>query len=229
MALDVYVMPLWRYKVGDFCSQIEAATGIRPKIVTADGIEELPVKAGWYSRWKAKRQVAAIRKAVEATNHVGIRWVDQGGVVYAEQSGGFEGLRTYARWLDCRDEFPEFGPAPEGNYYKHQVWRAKVEQLSCPHLVGHDCYSGYYLPCEFDTIVNVEPYMIFGRWPASRTVGSTPRLVRELEKVYSELRVPNDYGYPQDDPLIFVKAAYLQLRHAAELSLQHGLPIIFWG
>ena len=30
MALDIYVMPLWRFKVGDFRSPIETATGIRP-------------------------------------------------------------------------------------------------------------------------------------------------------------------------------------------------------
>ena len=49
MGLDVYVMPLWRYKLGDFRSPIEAATGIRPKIVTADGVEERPVPVGWLS------------------------------------------------------------------------------------------------------------------------------------------------------------------------------------
>ena len=35
--------------------------------------------------------------------------------------------------------------------------------------------------------------------------------------------------YPPGDPLVAVKAAYLQLRRAAELSCRHGLPIIFWG
>lgn len=229
MGLDVYVMPLWRFKVGDFRLPIEAATGIRPKIVTADGIEERPARVGWFGRWRARRQVVAIRKAVESANGSPVRWIDEGGVEYAEQSRGFEPLRAYARWLDCRDQFPRFDPPPEGNYYKHPVMAAEVARPSCPHLIGHNCYNGYYLPCEFERVAEVEPYLIFGRWPASKSVGSATQLLRELEEVLAELRVPDGYEYPADDPLVAVKAAYLQLRKVAELSCRQGLPIIFWG
>jgi hypothetical protein len=229
VALDVYVMPLWRFKVGDFSSPIEVATGIRPKIVTPDGTEERPARVGWLGRWRARRRVAAIRKAVEAANNTRVQWSDEGGVVYAGQSRGFEPLRAYAWWLDCRDRFPEFGAPPEGDYYKHPVMAAEVGRLSCPHLVEHDCYNGYHLPCEFERVVEVEPYLIFGQWPASRPVGSAPRLLRELESVQAALRAPDAYDYPADDPLVAVKAAYLQLREVAELSCRHELPIIFWG
>lgn len=229
MGLDVYVMPLWRFKVGDFRSPIEAATGISPKVVTADGVEDRPARVGWLGRWRARRQVAAIRNAVEAANGTRVRWADEGGVVYAEQSRGFEPLRAYARWLDCRHKFSEFGAPTEGDYYKHPVMAAEVSRLSCPHLVGHDCYNGYYLPCEFQRLAAVEAYLIFGQWPGSRAVGSAPRLLRELDSVQSELRVPAEYSYPADDPLLAVKAAYLQLREVAELSCRHGLPVIFWG
>jgi hypothetical protein len=227
--LDVYVMPLWRFKAGDFHSPIEAAVGMRPKIVTADGLDERPARAGWFSRWRARRQVAAIRKAVESINGVPVEWADDGGVVYERQSFGFESLRAYANWLDCREQFPQFDPPPEGDYYKHPVMSVEVGRLSCPHLVEHDCYSGYYLPCEFERMVRVEPYLIFGQWPASRAVGSSPRLLRELDFVQATLQVPEGYQYPADDPLVAVKAAYLQLREVAELSCRCGLPIIFWG
>ena len=86
MALDIYVMPLWRYKVGDFRSPIEAFTGIRPRIITASGIVERPASVGWLDRWRARREVAAVRKAVEAVNQVRVRWNDQGDVIYSEQS-----------------------------------------------------------------------------------------------------------------------------------------------
>lgn len=229
MALDVYVMPLWRFKVGDFHSPIEAVLGIRPKIVTADGIEERPTRVGWFGRWRARREVAAIRQRVEAANGVPVRWDDTGGVAYADQSSGFEPLRAYARWLDCQERFPEFSPPPEGDYYKHPVMAAEVERPSCPQLVGHDLYSGYFFPCEFVRMVEVEPYLIHGHWPASRTVGSSPRLLRELEFVQAALQVPEGYDLSTDDPLVAVKAAYLQLREVAELSCRQGLPIIFWG
>jgi hypothetical protein len=106
---------------------------------------------------------------------------------------------------------------------------AEVVRLSCPHLVGHDCFNGYYLPCEFERLVEVEPYTDFGQWPTFRSVGSSSRLLRELKLVQVELRVPDDYECPVDDPLVSVKAAYLQLRKVAELSCRHGLPVIFLG
>jgi hypothetical protein len=229
MGLDVYVMPLWRFKIADFQSPIEASLGIRPKIVTAEGMEERPTRVGWIGRWRARRQVAAIRRAVEEANGVPVRWVDEGGVVYSAQSSGFEPLRAYAKWLDCQEQFRKFEQPPEGDYYKHPVMALEVGRLSCPHLVEHDCYSGYYLPCEFERMVKVEPYLIFGRWPASRAVGSSPRLFRELKFVQAALQVAEGYDYPADDPLAAVKTAYLQLRDVAELSCKQGLPIIFWG
>jgi hypothetical protein len=229
MALDLYVMPLWRFKAGDFASRIEAAIGIRPKIVTAEGVEERPAPVGGFGRWRARRQVSAIRRAVEALNGTPVRWKDDGGVVYSEQSRGMEALRAYAKWLDCRGQVPEFAPAPGGDYYQHPVMGLEIERVSCPHLTGHDCYNGYYLPCDFERLARVEPYKIFGQWPATRPVGSSVRLLRELDYVQERLRVPESYDYPQDDPLVAVKAAYLELREVADLSCRHGLPIIFWG
>jgi hypothetical protein len=230
MALDIYVMPLWRYKVGDFRTPIEVATGIKPRVVTPDGIDERPSAVGWLGRWKARRQVASIRKSVEKWNRVPIRWHDEGTVVYCEQSRGMESLRAYALWLDHRDRFPVFERPPEGDYYKHPVWNIESDRpLSFPQLVGHDCYSGYFLPCDFERLTRVEPFLIFGRWPSSRSVGSGIRLRRELESLAGHLQVPEDYDYPDDDPLVSVKAAFIQLREVAEASCRHALPIIFWG
>lgn len=222
MGLDLYVMPLWRFKVGDFRSPIEAAIGFRPKIVTADGIEDQRGSVGWFERWRAKRQVVAIRKAVEAVNQTRIRWKDDGDVVYCEQSGRMDALKAYAKWLDCRDQFPEFTAPPDEDYSKHPAMELEVERLSCPHLLGHDCYNGYFLPCEFEKLAEVEPYMIFGHWPASRSVGSSVRLLRELDLIQEQLQAAED----DRDP---VKVAYLQMREAAELSCRYKLPMIFWG
>jgi hypothetical protein len=229
MGLNVYVMPLWRFKAGDIRSPIESAIGLRPKILTADGVYKWPALGGWLERRRASQQVKAIRSAVEAANGNRIRWADDGEVVYSAPSHGFEPLRAYAKWLDCRDRVPKFEPPPEGDYYKHPAMTAEVSRLSCPHLVQHDLYNGYYLPCEFERMVDVEPYMIFGKWPASRPVGSAPRLLRELEVVQAKLRVPGGYDYPKDDSLLQVKRAYLQLCEVAELSCRHRLPVIFWG
>jgi hypothetical protein len=222
-------MPLWRFKVNDFVSPIEAAIGIRPKIITADGVQERPTAVGWLERWRARRQIAAIRKEVESANGVRIRWNDEGECVYAEQAHGLLALQVFAKWLDCRDRLPKFSPPSNGDYAHHSVGAIQVDRLSCPHLVKHDCHSGYYLPCEFEYLAQVEPYMVFGHWPATRPVGSSPRLLRELDMVQAELSVPADYQYSAEDPLAAVKEAYWQLREVAELSCRHGLPIIFCG
>ena len=140
-----------------------------------------------------------------------------------------EGLRAYARWLDCQDQLPDFTPPPEGDYYKHPAMAIQNETPSFPHLVKHSCYNGYYLPCDFTTVVEVEPYLIFGTWPAHREVASAPRLLQELDRLQKELQWPENYIWTDGDPMAQVKYGYLQLRKAAELSCQHDLPIIFWA
>jgi hypothetical protein len=230
MGLDIFVMPLWRYKAGDFRSKIEETLGVRPKVATPGGIFEWFKSPGPFARRRARREVEAIRRAVEADSGVPIRWNDEGETVYNNQASGMEPLRAYARWLDLRDDLPEFGPAPEDNYYNHPAFALESDRpVSCPHLVGHSCFSGYFLPCEFDRLVQVEPYRVADHWDFTRSVGSTPRLRRELEMVAGHLDIPEGYDYPQDDPLVAVKASFLQLREVADLSLKHGLPIIFWG
>ena len=229
MGLDVFVMPLWKFKAGDFTSPIESALGVRPKYATPDGIVEQPTSVSWWARWRAKREVAAIRKAVAKTNRTEVRWNDEGGMVFSCQWPHFAPIRAYATWLDCRDRLAEFTTPPDDDYYKHPALEQEVEKLSCPHLVQHGLYSGYFLPCDFEVMGDVEPYKIFGQWPASHSVGSSPRLLRELDFVQEHLQVPDGDEYDQADPLSRVKEDYAQLREIAELSVRHGLPIIFWG
>ena len=205
---EIYVMPLWRFKVGDFATSVEANLGLKPKIVTADGIEERPASIGWFQRWRARWQVRSIRRAVERVNTGRLDWNDAGPVVYSQQTIGMEALRAYARWLDCRDQLGRFDPAPSGNYYQHPVWQTPLVQLTCPHLVGHDCYNGYYLASDFDRIIQVEPYRVFGAWPATRSVGSSVRLLRELGLLQEHLAVDDDYEFPQHDLLLPVKRAF---------------------
>jgi len=229
MALDIYVMPLWRFKAGDFSSPIEAAIGIAPRVVTPDGVEDAAPRVGWLGRWRARREVEAARKAVEAANKVPVRWRDEGDVALGEQSGGMEPLRAYAVWLDHRDLLPEFESPPDGDYTRHPALGLDIDRpFTCPHLVGHDCFSGYFLPCDFERLVQVEPHLIMGHWPASKTVGSGVRLRRELATIAAQLRPDAEDG-PPDGPLRRVRFAFRQLHKAVEVSMLRGLPIIFWG
>jgi hypothetical protein len=229
MSIDLFVMPLWRFKAGDFRSPIEVQLGIRPRIATAEGIESHPRPPSWISRWRAKRDVAKLKRFVARANGVPIDWKDEGDVVYSGQTYGMTPLKAYAHWLDCREKMPGFDPPSDHDYDRHPVFSIEINRTSFPQLIEHDCYNGYFLPVEFSSVVEAEPYLIFGNWPATRSVGSSPMLRRELDRMQEDLQVPEPYDYSQDDPLIAVRAAYLTIRKAVDLSCQHGLPMIFWG
>ena len=93
-------MPLWRFKAGDFSSPIEAVTGLRPKIVTGEGIVELPASHTSADKRRAQREVEAVRRAVEAANGIGVEWQDEGGVVYSSRTWDMEALLAHALWLE---------------------------------------------------------------------------------------------------------------------------------
>ncbi len=229
MGLDVFVMPIWKFKVGDFTSPIEAALGIRPRYATDEGVDEIAPNTSWWARFKAKREVAAIRKAVARANGVKVDWRDDGQKVLSERWPDFAALSAYAYWLDCRETMPEFAPPPDGDYRKHPVYQQDVTVRSCPQIVGHSLYNGYVLPCDFPSLVQVEPYKIFGTWDASRSVGSAPQMLRELNAVREVLNPNGDDSDPESDPLDLAKQDERFLRELVETSISRDLPIIFWG
>jgi len=245
MAVDLFVMPLWRFKAGYFELPLEKKLGLKLTIVSTVGMYTLPYRWRWFTAYSARREVRSIKKVVAAQTGVTIDWKDDGPIVYSERPGGFEDLRAYAKWLDYRDEIPDFTAPEDRDFYKHPVWKlSDVDKMSCPHLVKHDCYSGYFLPCDFPRIVEVEGYESFGQ-SFKRHVGSSFQLRRELELInqYLQLNVEQWYNDTSThsehvtingrshvaDPLYYVKWCYAVLQEASKLSCERGLPIIFWG
>jgi hypothetical protein len=234
MGLDVYVMPLWRFKTGRFVSPAEAHFGAKAKTLAVGTDVEVRTRVdqpsvSWLTKLRAKRDVRRIQKAVSRANRLRIHWRDEGDVIYSQQSPGIEPLRAFAKWLDYRDQMHKFLPPPESNYYKHPVWELEGgRSLSCPQLVGHGCFNGYFLPADFTKVVEVEPYQVHS-WEFSRSVGSAVQLRQELGTLIKTLDVPDDYCWSAEDMLAPVKVALVQLRQVAALSCEHGLPIILWG
>jgi hypothetical protein len=245
MSLDVFVMPLWRFKAGYFESPLETKLGLKPRIASLAGIYSLPYHWHWLRSYSARREVRSIKTAVAAQTGAPVDWKDDGPVLYSERPGGFEDLRAYAKWLDYRDRIPEFTAPEDRDFYKHEVWGLKdVANLSCPHLVKHDCYSGYFLPCDFRQIAEVEPYEAFGQ-SFKRPVGSSFQLRQELDLISKHLQLNVREWYDDKsahegfveingrshiaDPHYYVKWGFAVLQEASKLSCEHGLPIIFWG
>jgi hypothetical protein len=143
MALDAYVMPLWRFKAGDFTSPIENALGIKPTVISL--ADAPPPRACWYVRLldnagiidfvppppepspeelrtTATQEVDALKSQLTEMLGTPIDWPDEGSVHYNKQFHEPVIMRAFAAWHDHQDELPEFTSPPEQNYYKHPVW-----------------------------------------------------------------------------------------------------------
>lgn len=238
MSLDVYVMPLWRFKAGLVTTTAQRLLGVQGLVLSPGGVQTPPpsVEPGSYEermmRRRAEGDVRKIIEAVERNNGVRVAWKDEGDIVYQRQAhGSFAGLRAYARWVDLRDRLGDFARPPRGDYYSHPalVQEHTDRPMGFPHLVQHDLHSGYYLPCEFEKVTYTDPFTGYGSVTFQRAVGSSLRLLVELEKLNEHLQVPDEYRGEPDDHLASVKAAWVQLREMACLSCDRDLPIVFWG
>src|SRR5687767_9759123 len=167
MALDAYVMPLWRFKAGDFTSPIESTLGMKPTVISL--AETPPPSRPWHRRLLAKlglvqrpeptfeerradavREVAALKVELTKLTGMHIEWPDEGEVHYNKQFYHPITMRAFAAWHDHRHELPEFSSPPEENYYKHPVWTLpKPAKRRFPTLVAHSLHTGYLLPVAF--------------------------------------------------------------------------------
>jgi hypothetical protein len=231
MGLDVYVMPIWKFKAGDFASPLEAL-GIVPIIHGPDGMTQRDPDArpSFFTRWKARRATRRLRSEIEAEIGHAVHWNDEGDVAYTRQARGFESLRAFAKWLDYRDLFPTFDAPPEDNYYEHPVMSDKLTRpLTYPQVVDHSCHSGYYVPAEVERVVYVEPFTSWGGFVFTHSVGSSHRLLGELERLAQVLGTDEHYQWSEGDPVAQVKMAFAQLYEVAKISRQKNLPIVFYG
>lgn len=231
MGVDVFVMPLWRYKVGDFESPLERS-GLVPVVhyVTPEGIFTRFDLRGRISRWRAKREVRAVAREVSAANGKKITWTDEGDVVYTEQFHGVHPLWSFIWWLERRDLLGDFHMPAEGSVEAGAYWQTAPDRPTAfPHLSNNGFYNDYFLPADFERVVKVEPHKLGGWYEVARSVSSTPRALAELEALDKHLRVPANYQWQEDDPFAPVKGTFAQVRDFLELSHRHGLPVIFWG
>jgi hypothetical protein len=250
MSLDVYVMPLWRFKVDDFVTPIETALGQKPIVIA--GEEERPPPLPWYVRLLAKigvlevgpehlpppnmrrllavRQVWALKRKLTRLTGTAVDWPDKGEVQYSSQFFHPVTLRAFAAWIDHRDKLPEFLEAPERDYYRHAVWQLeKPSRPRYPTLIDHSLHTGYFVPVPFEGLHLVEPFSAWGR-EFHHHVASTQTISRELEGLLHELEsfppaVKADHSTP-------VGAAHWyaqELRRICDISLAHRLPVIFHG
>jgi hypothetical protein len=231
MSLDVYVMPMWRFKAGDVETATQRLFGSRSNVLTPQGIISLKRIKGFLTRRKAKREVRRILAEAERTLNVHLEWHDEGDVVLAQQaSWGFEALRAYAKWLDLRDHLPTFDDPPGNDFYKHpaKMWDVEPRTFRFSHIIDHSCHSGYYVPCRFDRVVFVEPFKSFGDFTFYHSFGSSFTLADQICKL--EQYIPSEDGCDVSNSAGWlIRAGFDTLKEFSAKSIEHGLPIVFWG
>lgn len=252
MALDAYVMPLWRFKAGDFTSPIENVLGVRPTIVTP--AQQTP-KPAWYLRMleklgviefaaqplepnpeeirsKAIEEVEALKRDLSGMIGKPIEWADEGDVHYNRQFHDPSVLRAFAAWHDHRSELPVFEAAPQLQYWKHPARQLpKPSNPRFPVLSTHSLNTGYFLPVDFEGVHYVEPFKSWGDREFFHDVASTPTVLAEINDLLSFLKsVPeakeDEYG---SSPVADARWYAEELQRICNLSQDHSLPVIFWG
>jgi len=233
MALDVYVMPLGRFKRGDFQTGMERlgkGSGVKVRSVNAKGNANERGVAGK----TAEAEIARIKEAVRKANPgVAVEWGDVGETVFEQQCWWeFAGLKAYAKWVDVRDEVREFGEPPGRNWYKHPAYVVPVEgrEWTFPAIVDGDFFGGYLLPVDFERRVQVEPWRM-RKWTFSRGVGSAPRVLAEVEGVCELLGIGDKAAseVERGDFMGVVRVGAATLRDVCRLACKKGLPVIFSG
>jgi hypothetical protein len=231
MAIDVLVMPVWRFKVGNFETQLERLA--EGKLVYTTGSGHIGGRErfmGFLARRRARREVLNIRNTVSNANGHLVDWLDEGPVVLSEQLHTESPLTSYLWWLDRRDVIPEYIPPPGNDYDRHPFYQIKPDRPSTlTHLGSHPFHNAYWLPVDFAVPVNVEPYKIFGTWDASKRVVSAIRMRHELGVVNQILRCPEDYAYTEGDPFAVVKVTFRRVMNILDVALRHRLPVIVWA
>lgn len=243
MSVDIYVMPLTLYKCGDFESPLQRIFGPENVMrVTPQGIVDRQTPSpdtisAAFARTIAHDALAQVIDAVRSANpDAEIAWEDVGQQGFAEQAFHTKAAQTYARWLSYREESPDFEVPESGEFVDHPVWQKKSQRLRYPQISLHDCFCGYFLPCEFSSMIEIEAFRA-GNSCATQCIGSSFRLKAELLEIGETLGMrwqanegligntdDSDVKYPEA-----VVESVAQLSRAAETSCVHHLPIIFDG
>ena len=255
MALDVFVMPLWRFKAGIFKSPVEEVLGIVPTTISLAGPAPNPPPP-WHLRLlarlgvieftapvpqptpreryeKARREIDALKAEMSRLTGVAVDWQDVGESVYGEQFHGYDFLRAFAAWCDHRDMLPEFNQEPGVYFNKHPAWDLPAPaKRRFPTLAQHSLYTGYFLPVPFEGVYKVEPFKVANHWEFFHDVASTRSALRELNELLDfvdtlPVREPEPGQFRSHEDSARMVAG--QLREICELSLAHDLPVIFYG
>lgn len=144
-------------------------------------------------------------------------------------------LRGYAAHIELEGEPPKTTLDGKGHYPTlKRIYDGTDSSKRFQHLINHSDCGGYYIPIEF-----AEPVLLERRSFTLGTdgpVGSSQKLLSELDEINKYLNVVGDYGQVErgsveqtirDDPWASEKHAWSVLHWLARESIARHLILIF--
>src|SRR5262249_18708215 len=144
--------------------------------------------------------------------------------------------RIYAKAIKSPHWEPT--PVPAGqSAATDPVFRSSNLKISQAHLICHSDVGGFYVPLDFNFVINGGP----NHRPPGGPIGSTMRLMQELVSIAPSLEIEmnnlsvsdaearrlNDETAGRVDPLWIEKMVWLSLFEAARLSIEHKTAVCF--
>jgi hypothetical protein len=224
MALDIHVMPLWRFWAGQYTTAME-----RLAERTGSTMSRIGNPKALYDEREARQLAKAVRLWIEQKTGTTDAWEDDGDIAFSEQFQfeAVHAVRAYAAHTEISDEPFDL----TGEFHHSRALRRVLAGVPTdfPHLIHHEDNAGFYVPADF-----ARPLKLMGKPP---TIGSSVRLMIELANLRRGLGDFPDYtarqsGEQDDEPqvgLAWVKHGIAFLYHVCWTSVQARLPVTFDG
>lgn len=229
MAIDVYVMPMWRFRSGDFESSLAIFArkqGISFSVIRS-GLSVSPRRL--LRRFFAQRYVRKLQTTLSKSIGKSVSWEDEGETLYNHQFHSFYQLLAYTKWLDLKDEIPEFELSERGSADAHPTWKFNRPHWTYPLINALDCYSGIIVPSDFPNPVHI-PEKLWDGTIGTRKIFSSHALLCEINVLNLHLNVPEGWDHKNSPKHLFWPMSCLyQLRDILRLSIEHQLPVMFDG
>ena len=228
MALDLHVMPLWRWYSGEFQSPVEKL-GVK--------VMRLGRPKSQMSSSEAKSYQKKIHNAFAKVIEINPLWdLKRDGAFSKQFPVRFLHLaRAYAAYLErppktglTRRATKPFQIPDDVHSYPPLKKITRPDKTKFSHLHFHEDDAGWYVPVDFE--LPIPPI------EGCPSVGSSVRLHSELSVMATELALGVNWrqftansNIFDNDPLGDLKYATLFLLHCSKMSIHFKLPIIFDG
>lgn len=224
MALDIFVMPFWKYLAGEYTTATErfAETSGTP-------YSRMGNPKAQASEEEARRFGRNVRIWMERRFLTQDAWDDDGETVFSEQFSfsAIHAVRAYAAHQQWSTGLFELQSGFQDSPLLRKIYGGIPTDF--PHLIHHEDNQGFYVPLDFK-----HPTKLMGESPM---IGSSMQLMFELAALRASLGEFPTYEewvngskisaeHPGEE---LVKYGILFLYRACWLSVQHRLPIIFDG